>query len=87
MNKDNYSLEEMCDTYIRLIHSGCDGYIRIDLHNLIVEKSKVGEEKITNILHNLDKVIGYNPNINYDITDFPKMGKKLAIKILESDRT
>lgn len=63
MNCKNYSLKELCEMYIRMIVTGIDGMMRMQIHECIAEKIGSGYEDLKIILHNLDKEIGF------DITD------------------
>jgi len=78
------SLEDLCITYIRLIHTVKDGYMRVKTHNAItIMVGEDKEEEIKEILHNLDKYIGYNPYYDYEPHELDNLGKKLARKLKE----
>ena len=63
MNCKNYSLKELCEMYIRMIVTGIDGIMRVQIHECIANKIGSSYEDLRTVLHNLDKEIGF------DITD------------------
>ena len=63
MNCKNYSLKELCEMYIRMITTGINGIMRMQIHGCIAERIGSSYEDLRMILHNLDKEIGF------DITD------------------
>lgn len=91
MNEKNYSLEELADTYLRIVSVGAVYTNRSDIHQAILRKMwidiyKRGDDrrKANDILHNLDKEIGFIVGVEYDENDFGKMAKKLEGKLKRS---
>lgn len=81
MGLNKYSLLYLCKMYVRYVCIVGDGYMRVKLHNAIEQRLKTGNaEKLSEILHNLDKYVECNPEFIYtdenaEILD--KMGEKL----------
>ena len=83
MNVDNYSLEELCIMYVSFVHNAHDGIYRRKLHNVIAQKMGVEDADLNDIFYNLDRYIGLNLDMEYDFSEYRKMGRKLA-RVLKS---
>ena len=74
-------LRYLCREYIRAIEQGIEGdFYRVEIHNMIEEHVILDEDELKEILHNLDKHIGYMPPQGEDKAEY--WGNKLfeAIK-------
>jgi len=60
MKITHYSLRQLCEMYIRMIVTGIDGIMRVQIHECIAEKIGSSYEDLRTILHNLDKEIGFD---------------------------
>jgi len=57
-------IRELCVQYIRAIEQGIEGdFYRMKIHEKLIERTLIPEDKLKDILHNLDKVIGYMPPV------------------------
>jgi len=86
----NYSLKELCVTYLEFLnlwHTGMLYSNRAELHDEICERlgitiyDRSDDIPLNRILHNLDKEIGYVIGVEYDKKDIEKMGKRLCNKL------
>lgn len=82
------NLIEMAEDYLYFSRVGVYGLPRWEKHQAILRKLGLEvhncPEKITQvneILHNLDREIGFNVDIEYDENDIHKMAKKLVRKM------
>ena len=88
MNYKNYSLRELVDTYLRMVSVEAFYTNRNDIHEAIFEKLGLGiyeksdSLEANNILHNLDKEIGFIVGVEYDENDFYKMSKRLEKRLI-----